>query len=477
MKCPNSYSLFESLENRQLLSAVPLTDKIKIAMLTDTNGEALNSSRITVRFSEAITLSDVAQFRMFGYGINPASASGTAQEKVTINLLNLRAGSDGNKIVFETDRRVRKGARFFIYDGAIKNTSDNSNIGEQLSLLPKGLNKERFTLSSRAFKPMQVSRFSQSVYSNAANPVATPNEPSAQSVLNDLTAFLDAKVSAGTIDSAKKQFALDQFNNATNQSTVPSANLRAAIVSLVGTVAEPAITNLMGTDNVTAKRYTVIDFSTEVSGSTPIAETKGNPDTGRLRTLLKTSYKGESFQALSATLAHESLHQDLVGSTDKLPNSQNEEIFAVFVESVVWAQQLQIQPSLANAGTQLVQSQNTFLLSLLNSGTALFPRVGLNEAPILGGNVFPNGDAVTGGDYTSFENYVRRIYAARNFDNSNTTGNPLALQVKNNIRQTNETAAVVFSTTPIDQFDNSQQIITDRLAVQLAAAMKLQVSK
>ncbi|MCS7033049.1 MAG: hypothetical protein NZ561_03535, partial [Phycisphaerae bacterium] len=239
MRSQRPVILAESLEPRQLLSAVPLQDKIKVAMLTDSQGQPLNSSRVTVRFSEPITLVDPSQFRMFGYALNPASASGTAQQKVTIRILNMRAGSDGNKIEFETDRRVRKGARFFIYNGAINNTSDGTSIGEHVALLPKGLNKERFTLASRAFTPTLQGRFSQSVYPGADAPVATPTEPSASAVLAELTSFLDRKIAAGTIDAAKKQFALNQYNDATNKSTVPSNNLRAAIVSLVGTVAEP----------------------------------------------------------------------------------------------------------------------------------------------------------------------------------------------------------------------------------------------
>ncbi|MCS7033494.1 MAG: hypothetical protein NZ561_05800, partial [Phycisphaerae bacterium] len=59
----------------------------------------------------------------------------------------------------------------------------------------------------------------------------------------------------------------------------------------------------------------------------------------------------------------------------------------------------------------------------------------------------------------------------------NTPGNPLALQIKNRIRNQNETAALTFNTTPITQFDNSQEIITDKAATTLAAALRLQVTR
>lgn len=470
----------ESLERRELLAAVPIQPKIKVAMLTDTNGNALNSSRITVRFSENITLLDASKFRMFGYAINPASGSGTAQQKVTINLTSVTEGADGNKIVFETDRRVRKGARLFIYDGALANTSDSSPVAEQSTTLPKGLNKERYTLACRAFGPTNLSFFNSTVFAGAPAVTPTPSQPAAGTVLTNLTAFLDAKVAAGVIDAAKKQSALDTYNSANAQSIVPSANLRAAIVSLVGTVAEPSINSMLTSNNVTGKAFTVVDFSaTEVSASAVVAETKNNPTTGRLRTLFKSIFQGESFQALSAIITLESLRQD-VSSTTNLPDGLQEDIFVNTAATMVWAQQLLVDKTLAAAGTQLVTDLNARLLALLNSGKALFPRVGLLNAPILGGqDVFVNGVNPTDGQgaYTSFENYIRRIYAARNLADVDTAANPLARDIQNNINGTNLQTVGTFSNARLSTLDGNQQIITDRNAVTLAAILKLQVRK
>lgn len=470
----------EALERRELLAAVPLESKIKVAMLTDeTTGAPLNSSRVTVRFSEGIELADPTKFRMFGYAINPVSASGVAQQKVTIKLLNVREGSDGNKIVFETDRRVRKGAQFFIYDGAITNTADGQSIGDQTVRLPKGLNKERYTLACRVWTPTNLAFFNKQQFANAPNPTPTPNAPSGSAVLTDLTAFLDAKVAAGQITSAQRESALNLYNNTTVQSIVPSANLRAALVSLVGTVGEGAIDSMLTADNASGQPFTVIDFSDEVSSSAPIAETKGNPTSGRLRTLLKTSFRGEPFQALGAILAHEALHQDAVASASSaLPNGQNEEIFANVVETLVYAQQILVAPSVAARGTQLVTLQNGQVLAMLNSGTALFPRVGVLDAPLLGGqNVFNGGVTVSDGAYTSFENWIRRTYAARNFGGGDTPASKLARTMQNAITVRNDTSNFNFSQQRITFFDNSQVVISDRAAVQLAAVLKLQVTK
>lgn len=469
-------SLVERLESRQMLSAVPLGSKIKVSMITDSQGNPVNSSRITVRFSENIDLVDTAQFRLFGYAVNPASGSGTAQQKVTINITSVTQSTD-NTLVLETDRRVRKNAKLTIYDGAITN-ADASATGELSTNLPKGLNKERFTLACRAWKPTNLVYFSKTQYEDAANLTATPSQPSTNTVTTNLTAFLDKKVAAGIITADEKTAALAKFNDTTIKSLIPSANLRAALVSLVGTVAEGAIDAYTTTGNVTGKKFTIIDYSSEVSGSAVVSETKGNPTTGRLRTLYKTSFQGESFIALSANLAHEAVHQDIVGSTEDLPDGQNEEIFANTIDTIVWAEQLLVDSAPANDHTQLTTALNANLLAMLNSGTALFPRVGVYDAPHIGSqNIFPGGDSVAGGDYTSFEDYIRRTYAARGFADTDTTGNAYSRTVQNNITARTDTAAFNFSDSRITFYDNSQQIISDKNAVKLAAILDLQVAK
>jgi hypothetical protein len=469
-------NVFEPLERRQMLSAVPIGSKIKVAMLTDSNGAALNSSRLTVKFSEAITISDTSKIRIFGYGIDPTSGSGTAQQKITINVTNVEAGADGNKVVITTDRRVRKNAKLTFYNGFVKNTVDNTDTGDVATNLPKGLNKERYTLACRAFEPTNLKYFNKTQYDAATNVTATPTAPSENTVRAALVTHLDKKVTAGTITADEKTAALALFDDTTNKSTVPSANLRAAIVSLYGTVGESSIPHLLGTSNVTGKRYSVIDFSdSEVSASALVAETLINPTNGRLRTLYKSSFKGENFLALSANLAHEALHQD-TGTI--VVDGISEEIFCNTVETVVWAQQLMIDKAPADDHTQLVTNQNALLLAMLNSGKALYPRVGVYDAPLLGGqNVFNGGDAVAGGDYTSFENYVRRIYAARNFADSETPAPPLALTMQNEICARTDTNSFNYRSSRTDFWDNSQQIITDKSAVALAAVLKLQVQK
>jgi hypothetical protein len=471
--------LFEKLESRQLMSAVPLEAKIKVAQATDVNGNALNSSTIQVRFSENINLVDTTKFRAFGYRILTETGTGAAQAKTTINITSVTAGADGNKIIITTDRRVRKNAQLQIQSGAITNASDSTDIGSFILHLPKGLNKERFTLACRAFVPTQFKFFDPAQFSSASALTATPNLPSTNTVTAQLTAYLDKEVAAGFITSAQKTQALATYNDSTITSLVPSANMRAALASLTGTVAENAIAQFTTNANVTGKPFTVVDFSTEVSSSAVVAETTGNVSTKRIRTLFKTSFKGENFLALAPFLAHEALHQDVVGADPALQDGIPEEKFATTVETMVWAQELVIDPTPASAHTELSTHLNADLLAYLNSGSALFPRVGNLTAPINSGNALPKSSPAAGGSaaFTSFDNYEQRTYAARNFADAETPGNAYARTVQNNITGRTDTQNFTFSNARITIFDNSQQIISDKNAVALAHVLRLGITK
>ena len=308
---------------------------------------------------------------------------------------------------------------------------------------------------------------------------ATPTEPSTNTVTTQLTAYLNAEISAGFITSDQKTAALATYNDATITSEIPAPNMRAALASLTGTIANGAIAQFTTSANVTGKAFTVVDFSTEVSTAAEIAETTGNVTTKRIRTLFKTSFKGESFLTLAPFLAHEALHQDLVGADPTLPDAIPEEEFANSVETYVWAQELVNSPAVAAAHTELSTHLNADLLAMLNSGLALFPRVGEATAPINSGNALPKSSPTAGGTsaFLSFEDYTERTYAARNFSNATTTANPYALQVLNNITLGSATTLATFSQSAIDQMDANQQIISDKNAVALAHVLRLGITK
>ena len=121
---------------------------------------------------------------------------------------------------------------------------------------------------------------------------------------------------------------------------------------------------------------------------------------------------------MAGILAHEALHQD--NST-----GLQEELIATTFESLIWAEQIDINEAPASSGSALVADQNTKLLALLNSGQVSFPNLGTKDAPLVNNlGVFYGASAQSGGAYTSFDNFQRRAYIARGAVSQETAGNP-----------------------------------------------------
>ena len=113
---------------------------------------------------------------------------------------------------------------------------------------------------------------------------------------------------------------------------------------------------------------------------------------------------------------------------------------------------------------------------LLESGKALFPRVGTLGGAIRNSSagIFVGAQSQSGGAYSSFENYIRRLYQARNFGNFDSVGNDTLAAMFTNI--TGVTKPVSFGNSLISDIDSGQQIITDKAAIALAGMLKLKVS-
>jgi hypothetical protein len=459
---------FEPLERREMLSVSPAVvnpAKIKVKNLFDADGASLNQSLISIPFSVGIRLADASKIAVRGYAVNPLTG---AQVKLSIATSDIHVDPTAtNYLIIQTDVLMRKnGGKILINDGALTDTKGRTVSAMNLSS-PKGQNKERFTLANRAFVPTRDNLFSKDIFADASNPVDASTHVSATTVATNFKAFMDEKVADGLITQDTETKAIKQFNNTTVKAIIPDANLRAAMLSLYGTIGEPAISSMLDGTNVTGKPQTIIDFSTDVSASADVAETLVLVN-GRLRTLFKTSYAGEPFEALSAKIAHEAIHQD---KDDNL----NEEVVANTIETMVYAQQLLVDSSYVSAGTTLIKADNDKLLAMLDSGKALFPRIGILAGSMKDttGGVF-KGSSIAGGAYMSFDDYIRRTYTARGFGEFNSNGNPtLDAIVKN---ATLLSKMNTFNSTLISDIDANQQIITDKNSLVLAGILKLTIA-
>ena len=468
----------EQLEQRQMLAVSPIVagTKIKGIDLSENNIKT-NQTLITVPFTGNINIADASKLRIFGYALNPLS-NNLAQVKTTINItkaevLNLDADGDGDLdrslLQLTTDRLMRKNGQIWFYEGAL--TDDNGDVlAEQRRFAVKGQNKERFTLACRAFIPTNFNRFTNDLFNDSPDPLPGSTDLTEASITANLDAFLQKKVTLGIITQSQKDAAMATYNSDATKARMSPANLRAALVSLTGTFAESAI------DSYLSDKYIVITFQDPTDPSVPVAQTTARPEDGRLRTVFHTKYDGEPFQILSVWLAHEALHQD---SNFTL----QEEVVATAFGTLLNAQQAQTDSNYLKAGTELVNRENEFLLAMLNSGRTIFPYVGVNQASILNANngVFQLQKAAPdgGGVYTSFTDYVTRIYVARGSVSGNTAGNSVLNAYYNAVQQgTGKTAPanMQFSDQIIADIDEFQAPLGTRGAIVIAQTLKLKLS-
>jgi hypothetical protein len=303
-----------------------------------------------------------------------------------------------------------------------------------------------------------------------ANPASASSDIPEATVTTNLTNFLQQKVTGGVITQAQMNTALAIYNDAGAKLKIPSANLRAALVSLTGTFALGAI------DLFLSSQYTIVAFQDPQDPDVPVAKTSARSD-GKLRTIVRPEFQGEPLQALSAQLAHEALHQD---NTFGL----QEEEFANIVETLITAQQAQAQilagtkpvSTFLSSNTALVNMANEKLAAMIQSGRTIFPYPGVLTAPHTinqGQGIFPGQKSVTGGNYTSFDDFVQRQYKARGSVAQNTVGNSLLNQYYTAITTKKATANMQFSTTLINDVDSFQGIMGTKLTLQLANALRM----
>src|SRR5207237_6905967 len=119
--------------------------------------------------------------------------------------------------------------------------------------------------------------------------------------------------------------------------------------------------------NATGAKAIHVTFDSNVVSTVEVAQTTIT-HTNRLQTMVRPDFSGEPFQALSATLAHEILHQD--GPNN---DGQQEEIIANAIQTLVWAQQLLVDSGPASVRSDLVRMNNNRLYAMLNSGKLVFP--------------------------------------------------------------------------------------------------------
>lgn len=170
-------------------------------------------------------------------------------------------------------------------------------------------------------------------------PLAAGAPASEAELRSQLAAFL-----AGVPGRAR---ALRLFDSPTVEAKLADPTLRAALLSLYGTVAEPLVGFYLSRDYA-ATQFAVTVKRTQIAGGSGTA------------ILFSRRYQGEHFALLAGIFAHEILRHDSGASA-------TEEVLLHAIKTTVHMQLLSRHPELATSGTELARYMNQEVLIFVNS--------------------------------------------------------------------------------------------------------------
>jgi len=309
------------------------------------------------------------------------------------------------------------------------------------------------TLKQPPFPPTDVSLFTPGVYSEAPPMVPAAQNPSGETAMrNKLKGLLERRFGVGSTQVSE---GLATYDSASTKSIVSSARLRATLVSLKGTVGEPAINGAL--DGTYGKIY----FGTpRPCPCDPIAQVFRPSGSTKLAIVFNQKYKYEDFRILAPEMAHNVLHRDLLGG-------KKEGAVLASIQSLIYAQFVLETPSLATSGTALARDANTELMARINSRDAtgklrLFTSTSGScpDAP----GIFPGGTCVP---------YFVALFEP--LGDSNNPGSSVLKEMVRNVVGSSVTLpeTVNFDDNTLQLLDSSQKVFTNAQLVKLAKTLKL----
>jgi hypothetical protein len=275
-------------------------------------------------------------------------------------------------------------------------------------------------LLARPLVPRDIDLFSTRSYSEAA-PMAPASgaEPSAQQVSQMLNVYLKAEFPG---DTASQNAAKAIFNSSIAKAKIQSASLRAALASLKGTLAAPAINYVLnaktpgGHPKVTTVKWVPPGQTPDPTRAIAAVYGAGTGDFDQTEIRFNNRYQAENPFLFMPVMAHEVLHQDL-------SVANYEESVIGTLNTLLQIQQRARHPRLALLGTELPRRINTGTTQRLNSGRG--SKLGLfetnaNRLILPGGDVPPltrswweeadNGDRTTTPGNSLLGKYLANIH-------------------------------------------------------------------
>jgi hypothetical protein len=218
-----------------------------------------------------------------------------------------------------------------------------------------------FLLALPQRKPCDVNRFTSKFFDGQIGlyPEGRPMRevprtaaPTEGQVRPRLVAFLAGSTGGAT--------ALRLFDGVELKAKVPDPTLRASLVSLHGTAAEPVIGFFLRTAYAAPPRFGGLPVTT-IGKSASL----GSPR--KQQVILNVRFQGDHFALLSGIFAHEILHHD------DTPNIA-EEVLLNALTAIVQTQLLARHPELAMLDTELSRNMNDYVLEFANSRLRGSPR-------------------------------------------------------------------------------------------------------
>jgi hypothetical protein len=214
-----------------------------------------------------------------------------------------------------------------------------------------------FLLALPQREPCDVSRFTSTFFDGQPGlypegrpmqAVARAAAPTEAQVRPRLAVFLQGSTSRAA--------ALQLFDRADVKAKVTDPTLRAALVSLHGTVAEPLIAFFLRAASAELPRFGGLPVTVLGRASVVGAEPR------KIQIIINVRFQGDHFALLSAVFAHEILHHDVA-------TNNAEEVLLNALTAIVYMQLVNRRPELSALDTELSRNMNDYALEWTNSRT------------------------------------------------------------------------------------------------------------
>jgi hypothetical protein len=325
-------------------------------------------SVVTVRTTDPVDAVDAGRIEVIVPIVDPL-AGGTTMR--TLDVVDATALDSRLRLV--VDGPVSQGAVVSFGRGSL--VIDGRRSRSSSHTLSGPLDRpERATQWFKAYEPTNVDRFTRRIYPGGAA-YERYRAPAGTTVRDRLATHLDRFVDRGDLTAAERDTTLARFDDPAVRDRFVAADgsfdakALAGVLANAGTVARDVDAVIIDGDNLFGRPYTVRRGRPPSGGLMEVWVDDGGPVI-----VVHPGFDREPFVALAPLFAHEGFHQDLAVGL-------HEEVIATYLETLVWAEHLLADPSLARTGTRTVRRANTMLLLALNSGGRSFPDLGLRAAP------------------------------------------------------------------------------------------------